>query len=126
LLRILYSDGTEDKCNGKVKHYEGDQPALCHFDLDIEGREQHDLSNLKLVYDEETRESVYFNYLSYGFYKSWVKYMELYIKSKRDLELTKKFKEFLEPFVNHYGSLNENDIIELLVCYEQGIREIYA
>jgi hypothetical protein len=85
MLKILFIDGTEKKCKGRIKFYSGSQPALCHFDLDIEGRNRYDTSNLKLVYDTETNECVYFSYCSYRFCKG-EEYKELYNKSKRELQ----------------------------------------
>lgn len=78
MLKILYKDGIEEELEGKVKFYEGSQPALCNYEIKIQGRDSGDYDNLKLVYDNETEEFVYFTYSSYGFYKGYKKYQELY------------------------------------------------
>lgn len=124
MLKILLKDGNEIECSGRVKFYLGEQPAFCHFELVIENNQNPDKSNLKLVYDTETQESVYFNFCSYGFYHE--DYEGLYNKSKRDLQLIEKFRELVEyPIESGILTANINDLCEWLIFSEEDISGIF-
>jgi hypothetical protein len=122
MLKILYEDGIEEELEGKVKFYEGNQPANCSFEVIIDGREKNDFSYLKLVYDDKTKESIYFSYMSYGFHKGYDKYQELYEQSIRELKLLSQFRILVDEYGEHISLEN---LAEWLVFNENGIKEIY-
>jgi len=124
-LNILFKDGNEKECDGKVKFYLGEQPAFCHYDLIIENNHNPDMTDLKLVYDNVTMESVYFDTCSYCFYKGEERYSKLYHQSLRDIRLINKFKEYFEPFMSHVDFNDLDALAGIITRQEEEIINIY-
>jgi len=122
MLKILYKNKTEEELEGKIKFYQGDQPATCNYNFIINGKNGSEVENLKLVYDDKTDEGVCFSYYSYYFYDGYEKYQELYKQSIRELKLEKKFNKLIEEYGEH---ISLEDLSDWLVFNEDKIKDIY-
>jgi hypothetical protein len=126
MLKILFKDGIEKECEGRVKFYLGIQPALCSYDFIIEGKNNPDKDNIKLVYDTETKESILFNFCSYRFTNDNKEpYETLYKQAIRDIALAEQFRDCAYPFIEH-GDLTANidDLVEWMVFEQEKISNI--
>jgi hypothetical protein len=126
LLKILYTNGREKETDGKVKFHRGNQPATCYWDFIIEENKNPDIDNLKLVYDTETQESIYFDFCSYRFTNNEKEpHYELLNKAKKDLYIIEKIEELAEPYIEH-GDLNidKNDLAKWIAFNKLEIMQI--
>jgi len=113
MIKVLYTNGKEIICSGRVKFHMGSQPAFCHYDLNIDNK-KYNMQELKLVYDYETNECVYFTENSYGFHMG-DKYEELYNESLEELKERNDKMNYIENIINEIKcAVNDNEIKEIL------------
>jgi hypothetical protein len=126
MLKILFKDGLEKECEGRVKFYMGSQPALFNYDFIIDGKSNPDKDNIKLVYDIDTKESIYFNFCSFRFTDDNKEpYEQLYKKAIRDISLAKQLRDCSYPFIEH-GDLTADidDLVDWMVFEQDEILRI--
>ena len=124
MLKVLLKDGTELDATGRVKFYDGEQPALCNFDFSTSLTEEQ-YNNVKIVFDTETEEFVYIRFCSMSFYKS-EKYIEMYARAIREIELIKNFIDKFKIWTDTNNlNIDINDLAEWLVFEEDNILSIF-
>lgn len=123
MLKIIYRDGTTDEKDGKVKHYSSEYAWNAKYEYKIGNESGEQVRDLKLVYDTETNEGVYYTYSAMIFFKS-NEYEHYYNKSLQEIKLEQKFKEYMEIFLE-VPNLTIEEVPECLACYKNEILNIY-
>jgi len=80
MIKALFNDGKETELEGVVIFYPNEYEALCRYNIRLNGYDEYDYSNFKLLYDTNSKTVVRFLDSSFGFFKE-EDYDELYKES---------------------------------------------